>query len=255
MCGRYAASRTPDELVEEFEVTSGPTEDLRADFNVAPTAKAYAVLERASDDGKKRKLAVVRWGLVPSWAKDPTIGNRLINARLETAREKPAFRGAMARRRCILPADGYYEWQVPTDPDAPKTSSGKPLKQPWFIHPRDGSVLGLAGLYEVWRDPTRDEDDPAALMWTVTVLTSEAPDSLKAIHDRAPLIVTPEERTAWLDPELTNPTEVIERLRPAAGELLVAYPVSTAVNSVRNNSPELLDPVASVRDAAGTGNE
>ena len=106
MCGRYAASRTPDELVEEFEVTSGPTEDLRADFNVAPTAKAYAVLERASDDGKKRKLAVVRWGLVPSWAKDPTIGNRLINARLETAREKPAFRGAMARRRCILPADG-----------------------------------------------------------------------------------------------------------------------------------------------------
>ena len=247
MCGRYAASRTPDQLVEEFEVTSTPSETLKPDFNVAPTARVYAVLERAADHGHQRKLSVVRWGLVPSWASDPSIGNRMINARVETAMDKPAFRGAMARRRCLLPADGYYEWQVPTDPDAPRTAAGKPQKQPWFIHPRDRGVLAMAGLYEIWRDSTREDDDPAALMWTVTVLTSEAPSPLRAIHDRCPVIVPREERDAWLDPEWRNPTEILDRVRSVAGEVLEAYPVSTAVNSVRNNSPELLDPIPGPR--------
>ena len=143
MCGRYAASRNPDDLVEEFEVVARPEESLEPDYNVAPTKKVYAVMDRASREDKsappRRELAVVRWGLVPSWAKDASIGSRMINARMETVAEKPAYKRAFAKRRCLLPADGYYEWYTPQD--GPKGKNGKPLKQPFFIHPADGGVL------------------------------------------------------------------------------------------------------------------
>jgi putative SOS response-associated peptidase YedK len=241
MCGRYASSRRPQDLAEEFEIDQATVketvaEPLEPDYNVAPTKPVYAVLSREPDE---RRLRVLRWGLVPFWAKDPAIGNRMINARMETVADKPAFRQAFAKRRCLLPADGYYEW-YPTDQ---KTKSGKPLKQPFFIHPDDGSVLAMAGLYEIWRDPTRDDDDPDRFKWTCTVLTTSAPDDLGRIHDRMPLLVEPERYAAWLDPERSDPEDLRSLLVPAAPGRLDAFPVSTQVNSVRNNGPELVVPL------------
>ena len=165
MCGRYAQSQNVHDLLTEFEVEHGPDHELAPDYNVAPTKEVYAVVERrprdaAPDVPPARQLRVMRWGLVPSWAKDPSIGSRMINAREETIATKPAFRRAFARRRCLLPADGYYEWWAP--PDGPKGKNGKPLKQPYFLHQRDGGTLAMAGLYEFWRDKTRADDDPLA---------------------------------------------------------------------------------------------
>jgi len=250
MCGRYASSRRPEDLIEEFEVVDNRVpEPLPPDFNVAPTKEVYAVVERppsqspkkkagAAGEPPERQLRVVRWGLVPSWAKDPSIGNRMINARMETVAEKPAFRRAFAARRCLLPADGYFEW-YPTDE---KTKAGKPRKQPFFIRPRDGGSLAMAGLYEIWRDPTRDEDDPERFRWTCTVITTDAEDDLGRIHDRMPLMVEPDRWGSWLDP--TAPKEsLLDLLVPAAPGRLEAYPVSTLVSNVRNNGPELLDPL------------
>lgn len=229
-------------LVEEFEVASPPEEVLAPDYNVAPTKKVYVVRDRRRDDREPvRELDVARWGLVPSWAKDPSIGSRMINARMETVAEKPAFRRAFARRRCLVPADGYYEWYTPEG--GPAGRSGKPLKQPFFIHPRDGGVLAMAGLYEFWRDPTRDEDDPASWLMTATILTTTAEDGLGRIHDRMPLLVPRERWAAWLDPEAAVGDGAGELLVPAAPGLLDAYPVSTRVNNVRNNGPDLLDPL------------
>jgi putative SOS response-associated peptidase YedK len=242
MCGRYAASRRPEDLVEEFEIDPGavPDQGVPPDYNVAPTKSVYAVLERppadAEDDDEKaaavRQLRVLRWGLVPSWAKDPAIGNRLINARIETAPDKPAFRKAFARRRCLLPADGYFEWY-----------GEKGRKQPFFIHPRDGGVLPMAGLYELWRDTSKADDDPQRWLWTAVVLTTEAPDDLGRIHDRMPLLVERDRWAQWLDPGRTDAAELRELLVPAAPGRLGAYPVSTEVNNVRNNGPQLVDPL------------
>ena len=246
MCGRYAASRRPEDLVEEFEIDPAavPTENVPADYNVAPTKPVYAVLERPpkdterkendedTDDKPVRQLRVLRWGLVPSWAKDPGIGNRLINARRETAPEKPAFRKAFAQRRCLLPADGYFEWYGEKAP-----------KQPFFIHPRDGGVLAMAGLYELWRDKDKADDDPDRWLWTCVVLTTQAPDDLGRIHDRMPLLVERDRWAEWLDPTRNNADELQALLVPAAPGLLEAYPVSTAVSNVKNNGPQLLDPL------------
>jgi len=245
MCGRYAASRSADQLVEEFEVDRGPEQDLAPDYNVAPTKAVFAVLERSSgDEPVTRRLSIVRWGLVPSWAKDPSGGGRMANARLETAAEKPSFRRAWARRRCLIPADGYFEWQAVDD--GPRGRSGKPLKQPWFIHPRDGGVLAMAGLYEWWRDPTRDESDPAAWLCSVAVVTTDSHGDLARIHDRMPLLVPRAERDAWLDPEESDPSGAVARMLPVMEGMVTAHPVSTSVNSVRNNGPELLEPVEAI---------
>jgi putative SOS response-associated peptidase YedK len=255
MCGRYASSRRPEDLVEEFEIDKVEvTESLQADYNVAPTKPVYAVLERAPREedpatGPERQLRSLTWGLVPFWAKDPSIGNKMINARMETVHEKPAFRRAFTSRRCLLPADGYFEW-YPTDQ---RTKAGRPLKQPFFIHPHDGGVLAMAGLYEIWRDPTRDEDDPARFRWTCTVLTTRAEESVGHIHDRMPLLVEPARYDAWLDPAHGDVDDLKRLLVPAAPGRLEAYPVSTAVNNVRNNGPELLHPLASEPAARAGG--
>jgi putative SOS response-associated peptidase YedK len=243
MCGRYASSRRPEDLAEEFEIDRATlsetlTQPLEPDFNVAPTKPVYAVVTR-EQSAPERQLRMLRWGLVPFWAKDPAIGSRLINARMETVGEKPAFRQAFARRRCLLPADGYFEWY----PTEQKTKAGKPLKQPFFIRPKDGRVLAMAGLYEIWRDPTRDEDDPERFRWTCTVLTTTAEDEVGRIHDRMPLLVEPERYAAWLDPSRTDPDELKGLLVPASPGRLEAYPVTTLVNSVRNNGPELVEPL------------
>lgn len=248
MCGRYAASTRPEDLVEEFEVDAGPEarpgEALAADYNVAPTKDVHAVLTRplrradtdadpdAAADEPVRQLRVVRWGLVPSWAKDTGIGSRLINARVESVHEKPAFRKAFAARRCLLPADGYYEWY-----------GDKGRKQPFFIRPRDGGVLAMAGLYELWRDRSREDDDPARWVWSATVITTTAEDSLGQIHDRMPMLVERERYAAWLDPGRNDAEGLRGLLVPAAPGRLEALPVSTAVNDVRNNGPHLLDPL------------
>jgi putative SOS response-associated peptidase YedK len=166
----------------------------------------------------------------------------MINARMETVHEKPAFRRAFAARRCLLPADGYFEWY----PTEQKTKAGKPLKQPFFIRPADGGVMAMAGLYEIWRDPTRAEDDPQRFLWTCTVLTTTAEDSVGHIHDRMPLLVEPDRYDGWLDPSNANVDDLKRLLVPAAPGRLEAYPVSTAVNSVRNNGPELVDPLEPV---------
>ena len=248
MCGRYASSRRPEDLVEEFEIErSEVREPLASDYNVAPTKEVYAVLQRpASKDGTRpaqRQLRVLTWGLVPSWAKDPSIGSRMINARVETVAEKPAYRKAFATRRCLLPADGYYEWYVLEDERAGEGSRTKPRKQPFYIHPADGSVMAMAGLYEIWRDPTRSEDDPDRFRWTCTVLTTTAEDDLGRIHDRMPLLVDRENYAAWLDPAPGDRDLLAGMLVPAAPGRLEAYPVSTLVSNVRNNGPELVEPL------------
>ena len=248
MCGRYASSRRPDDLLEEFEVVeSRVPRPLEPDYNVAPTKEVYAVLERPprSDDEARaeepaeRQLRVLRWGLVPSWAKDPSIGNRMINARMETVAEKPAYKRAFAKRRCLLPADGYFEWY----PTEQLTKAGKPLKQPFFIRPSDGGVLAMAGLYEIWRDPTRDEDDPDRFRWTCTVLTTHAEDAVGHIHDRMPLMVERDRWGAWLDPTVSGRDDLLSLLVPAAPGRLEAYPVSREVNNVKNNGPSLVEPL------------
>jgi putative SOS response-associated peptidase YedK len=243
MCGRYAAAKDPAALVEEFEVAAAPDEALRADYNVAPTKKVYLIADKQRDDIVERSLLIARWGLVPSWAKDPSIGSRMINARAETVAQKPAFRRAFAQRRCLVPADGYYEWYLPTSPDAPVGKGGKPLKQPFFIHPADGSSLAMAGLYEWWRDSTRDDGDPEAWRLTFTVITTAASDDVGRIHDRMPMTIPRADWAAWLDHSV-GAADAAGFLMPAMAARLDAYPVSTAVNSVRNNGPELLEPLA-----------
>jgi putative SOS response-associated peptidase YedK len=241
MCGRYAASRSPDDLVEEFEVERVDLrQHLEPDYNVAPTKPVPAVLTRPPrgerDSPPVRQLMDLQWGLVPSWAKDRSIGSRLINARSETVADKPAFKKAFARRRCLLPADGYYEWYTTER----TTAKGKPVKQPFFIRPRGGGSLAMAGLYEVWRDSSLAEDDPGALLWTCTVLTTRAEDELGHIHDRMPLLVQSDRWSEWLDPSPHETAELLDALVPAAPGRLEAYPVSTEVNNVRNNGPQLL---------------
>lgn len=250
MCGRYASSRRPDDLLDEFEVVEDHvSRALEPDYNVAPTKEVYAVLERPprTDDEAQppqRQLRVLTWGLVPSWAKDPAIGSRMINARVETVAEKPAYRKAFAQRRCLLPADGYYEWY----PTEQLTSRGKPVKQPFFIRPRDGGVLAMAGLYELWRDPDRDADDPQRWRWTCTVLTTQAEDDLGHIHDRMPLMVPSGRWDDWLDPRRAGDAEL---LVPAAPGALEARPVSTLVNNVANNGPELVEPLRAEGEQGG----
>ncbi|WP_037603487.1 SOS response-associated peptidase [Streptacidiphilus rugosus] len=240
MCGRYASSRKPEDLVELFQVDRwNPTEALAPSWNVAPTDDVWAVLERAGRETGElgRELRRLRWGLVPSWAKDLSGGARMINARMETVHEKPAYRKAFAKRRCLLPADGFYEWTA-----EPATAERKAYKQPWYIAPEDGTPMAMAGLYEWWRDRSREEDDPLAWLATCTIITTEATDAAGRVHPRMPLAIAPEDFEAWLDPAHQDPGELRALLHePAAGRLRVRE-VSLAVNSVRNNGPQLLDP-------------
>src|SRR5689334_20669609 len=217
MCGRYASARKRIELLEEFSVQRDRVANpLEPDYNVAPTKAIYAVLTRSgsrdepqaeqaapreSDEEPARELRVLRWGLVPFWAKDVSIGSRMINARAETVSEKPAFRRAFSSRRCLLPADGYYEWQAP----APGT---KGPKQPYFICRPDQGVLAFAGIYELWRDRAIAGDDPAAWLWTAAIITTTAPDELGEIHDRMPMVIDPASWADWLDPANTDAADV-----------------------------------------------
>jgi putative SOS response-associated peptidase YedK len=272
MCGRYAATANPGELVEEFEVeqdrTAEPARSVMArpqtpppgtpDYNMAPTKQAPVVLSRvprsssggAKQDNKERyaegappvrQLRLLTWGLVPSWAKDTKVGMRMINARAESVPEKASFAKAAATRRCLVPAAGWYEWQKsPTVKDA----KGKPRKQPFFTHRADGHPIAMAGLYEFWRDKSvKDNDDPDAWLTTFTIITTEAEPGLDRIHDRQPLILEPEDWATWLDPTMQDLDEVKRILSFHQPGRFEAYPISTAVNTTGNNGAHLLDPV------------
>ncbi|MEU5422558.1 SOS response-associated peptidase [Streptomyces sp. NPDC001407] len=259
MCGRYAASRSPEDLVGLFGVEKWePAEALAPDWNVAPTKSVHVVLERplkdARERGPVRQLRSLRWGLVPSWAKSPEGAAKMINARAETVHEKPSYRRAFASRRCLIPADGYYEW-VTGAAERELEERGRrkrPRKQPYFVTPVDGSVLAMAGLYEFWRDPTLPADHPQAWWATCTVITTEAsaspfadageegPRSLAEIHPRMPVALPRDLWGAWLDPSCTD-AEVLRGVLTGAGTSVRAYPVRTSVSDVRNNGPELLD--------------
>lgn len=249
MCGRYASFRAEQDLADEFAIAT-VADDARLlppSWNVAPTDGVRIVVERvdAATGEVSRQLRVARWGLVPSWAKDPSVGTRMINARVETLGERPAFARPFAARRALLPADGYYEWQV----RPPRPGSRRPGKRPHYIHPADGSVLALAGLYEFWRDPARRPDDPDRWLVTTTVLTRPAGAALAAIHDRQPLILPREVWDTWLSPAVDAATaHDLLGLDPPP---LTATPVSDAVSTVANDGPHLLDPLPPVGDDDG----
>lgn len=238
MCGRYASFSGDRQLADEFDIVA-VADDARLlppSWNVAPTDGVRLVVDRPDTEGEiVRQLRVARWGLVPAWATDPSIGGRLINARAESLTDSRAFARPFAIRRGLLPADGYYEWQQP-----PEGSPKRTPKQPFYIHPADGGPLALGALYEFWRDPSKAADDPARWLVSAVVVTRPASGELAAIHDRQPLMLPARLWEPWLDPAVGA---------DAAGDLLRADPppmvataVTTAVNAVANNGPELLRP-------------
>lgn len=228
MCGRYAAATTAVDWVEEFEVTDSPERVLAPDFNVAPTKEMYLVI--AGEGSSTRRMEIARWGLIPSWAKESSIGAKLTNARVETVAEKPSFRSAFAKRRCLIPADGYYEWYRPE----------QGAKQPFYIHRTDGRSLAMAGLFEWWHDPA----DPAlAPRLTCTVITTAATPELAVIHDRMPVMIDRADWAEWLDPALPGKELPPPMLESGWSLALVAEPVSVAVGNVRNNGPSLIEPL------------
>ncbi|MFI7103207.1 SOS response-associated peptidase [Streptomyces sp. NPDC050161] len=245
MCGRYVSTRRPQDLASLFDVTRwDPGLVLGPSWNVAPTDDVWSVLERVERDTGEvtRQLRPLRWGLVPSWAKSLNVGAKMINARVETVAEKPAYRRAFAKRRCLLPADGFYEWQT-----VAATGTAKAHKQPYFISPEDRQVMALAGLYEFWHDPAAAEDDPGAWWTTCTIITTEATDAAGRIHPRMPLAIEPADWSAWLAPAHQDPGALRALLAaPAAGHLDTRA-VPTAVNNVRNNGPHLLDEITDHR--------
>jgi|SRR5580658_377396 putative SOS response-associated peptidase YedK len=257
MCGRFVSARKRLELLEEFSierdrVADGPDPEPTPDYNVAPTRRIYAVMERRPRDEKRdekdrdekdkdekpaRELRTVRWGLIPAWAKDASSGGKLINARAETVAVKPAFRRAFAKRRCILPADGYYEWQAVSE-------QGKQRKQPYYIYRKDGGALAFAGVYELWRDETLPADAERAWLWTAAIITTQATDDVGQIHDRMPMVIAHDHWADWLDPDNSERGHLQATMLPALAGGLTSHPVSTAVNSVRNNGPELIVPLS-----------
>lgn len=244
VCGRYTSTSRVEELIEAFEVDEVRlTESLPSRWNVAPSLPVYAVASQRSErtGGELRRLlGTFRWGLVPSWATDPAIGSRMINARADTVSTKGAFRTAFSRRRCIIPADAFYEWQV-TGPGA----SGRPRpKIPWAVRRRDGQPMAFAGLWEVWRDPeAAGGDDPdAGRLRTCAVITTDANRVVAPIRDRMPVILPSGVWDEWLDPASADLDALEALLVPAPDEVLEAFIVSSRVNSVTNEGPELLDP-------------
>lgn len=256
MCGRYASFKESQDLADAFDVEdmTDAAREVMASWNVAPTDGARIVVDRAPRaDGDaadeepadvRREMHLARWGLVPPWAKDPGVGSRMFNARSESIAEKPAFKKAAASKRCLVLADGYYEWQkvAVEGPTAAVNKPSKPAKVPFYIHPTDGAPIAFAGLYSWWRDPTKADDDPDRWLLSTTIVTAAARDGLEQIHDREPAMLTREIAQAWLDPSTTDLDAVLAMLAEPAPELSW-YEVGAAVGNVRNNGPELIQPV------------
>jgi putative SOS response-associated peptidase YedK len=253
MCGRFVSSSSAEDIARYFDVEEVSEQALEhgPNYNTAPTTDVFTVYS----DGAARRLDTFRWGLVPRWAKDLRIGNRLINARMESVADKPAFRSAFRRRRCIVPADGFYEWTRPV---------GAKRKQPWYIHRPDGEPYAFAGLWEQWRGPLRPAGDSApaepgsehpgpgtpatedaeeVTVRSVTIITGPANAKMAELHDRMPVMLPAGAWAEWLDPDAQDPAGLGRLLVPAPLELIAFEPVSTDVNDVRNKGSRLLDPV------------
>ncbi|MGM1062969.1 SOS response-associated peptidase [Saccharothrix sp. Mg75] len=242
MCGRYASTKDPALLAAEFDAVDGTVGDGTGgdapgpDYNVAPTKQAPVVVERhpRDEDGNpdpgttERSVRTMRWGLVPHWAKDPSGGAKMINARSESVLTKPAYRDSAAKRRCIVPAAGWYEWQP-----------GEGRKQPYFINPGDDSSLAMAGIWSVWWQQEGDERKPVI---TFAVLTTDAVGEMAEVHHRMPLVLPRDRWSAWLDPDNGDPSGLLAP-DPDLVAALELRPVSTRVNSIRNNDPSLMDAV------------
>jgi putative SOS response-associated peptidase YedK len=217
MCGRFAQRSDPKRLAGEFNVADVP--EVRPRYNIAPTQEILGVL--ASSDGREMKF--FKWGLIPSWAKDASMGARFINARSETVDEKPAFREAFKKRRCIIPADGFYEWQ---------RTEGR--KQPFFFQMRDESPFGFAGLWERWQGEGQ-------LIESCTILTTQANEVLSPVHDRMPVILHSSDYELWLDEDVRKRELLKDLLHPYPASEMISHPVSTAINSPGNQGEKLIE--------------
>jgi putative SOS response-associated peptidase YedK len=226
MCGRITLSTPAARLIELFQLTDFPRMDPH--YNIAPT---HLVICIRSQENEKQAIPM-RWGLVPSWAKDLSIGNRMINARSETAAEKSSFRKAWTHRRCLIPVDGFYEWEKPAKP-------GSKQKQPWLIHAADNTPFVLAGLWESWQPP----ESTGETVLTCSILTTSANADMSPVHDRMPVIIPPEHHATWLSASTTT-SQLTELTQPAADGILTRYRVSTAVNKATFDSPECIAPLA-----------
>lgn len=193
----------------------------------------------ADADQPIRQLRTLRWGLVPSWAKEPSIGNRMINARAESIDTKPAFRRAFSSRRAIVPVDGFYEWF----PTQQLGRNGKPVKQPFYIHRSDGEMLAFAGIYEFWRNPDRAKSDPDAWLTTFSIITTTASSDVEHLHDRMPMSVMSKHWDQWLDPHVNDADTVRGLMAPPRPGTLDIHPVARTVNNVRNDGPNLIVPL------------
>ena len=237
MCGRFVSSHTAEEIATYFGA-SFEAEPLPLSYNVAPTDEVYAVV--ADGDGHdgtpQSAVRAFHWGLVPVWAKDVKIGSSLINARAETIGEKAAFKKVFLKYRCIIPMAGFYEWQAATS-DGPVGTNGKPVKQPVFVHRRDGEPMAVAGVWSVWRDRAGPKDAP--WLHSCAVITTSANETLSSIHDRMPVVLPRRAWQQWLDPNTDDPELLQSLLRPAPESLLTLHKVSTQVNSVRNQGEAL----------------
>lgn len=223
MCGRYTLTSGPQKLSKTFSVEIGPT--LLPRYNIAPTQPVPAI--RLHRSGAARRLDLLHWGLIPHWARDPAIGTRCINARAETVREKPTYRAAFRHRRCLLLADGFFEWQ--------KVPGGK--KRPHLIRMADGEPFVFAGLWEQWQDEHGNEIESAA------IITTEANAMIARIHNRMPVILDANDYDAWLDPKHPTPTDLQALLRPCPAELMEHHPVGTHVNSPIHDDARCIEPV------------
>lgn len=231
MCGRFTLTTPAGRLAEQFELT-GDLPDLTPSYNIAPTQKIAAVAENSEGE---RRLGRLQWGLVPRWSKDPEIGSKMINARAETVAEKNSFKSAFKKRRCLIPADGFYEWA--------RTETGSGPKQPYYIRLETGTPYAFAGLWETW------ESEDGRKIHSTTIITTEANELVGEIHHRMPVLLAPESYVTWLDTSIQEPEELMPLLASYPSEQMEAYPVSTHVNKPANDDPDCVEPVGST----GTG--
>ncbi|MFZ2172598.1 MAG: SOS response-associated peptidase [Rhodococcus sp. (in: high G+C Gram-positive bacteria)] len=247
MCGRYATTANPATLAADLDaINETGTEDGPPDYNVAPTTGVLTVVDRHG----ARRIRRMRWGLVPPWTKELGKGPVLFNARADSVATKPAFRSAFARSRCLVPMDGWYEWQTETGFGTGK-GAGKAHKVPYYMAPEDGSPLYMAGLWAVWHDPAVADSTPVL---SCSVITVDSVARLEGVHDRMPLVMPRERWTAWLDPERPASADLLEVSLDAVADITV-HRVSPLVNSVKNNGPELLVPVSAGRADAAVGEQ
>jgi putative SOS response-associated peptidase YedK len=222
MCGRFVFHADWNVVQQEFSLASSPV-DFAARYNIAPTQHVPVITNE-----NPHELSLYRWGLIPSWAKDAAIGNKMINARADGIDEKPSYRSAFKRRRCIVPASGFYEWQK---------GEGK-TKTPMFIHLKDQDVFGLAGLWEVWKNADGE------ILRTFTIITTDANDFMRPIHDRMPVILHRKDYEKWLAPDEVPADKLLPLLKPFESSKMTAYEVSRAVNTPSIDEPQLIEPVA-----------